>query len=71
MCFRINNLHNLNIALEDVQQKIAALLKMGIITVEESEKSKEHSKGKRNGIFFSWTLSLFFVSIILVSGMQP
>ena len=53
MCFRINNLHNLNIALEDVQQKIAALLKVDIITVTESAKSKEHPRGKRNGIFFS------------------
>ena len=54
MCLRINNLHNLNIALEDIQQKIAALLKMEIITVEESAKSKEYPKSKRNGIFFCW-----------------
>lgn len=57
MCLRINNLHNLNVALEDIQQKISALLKMEIITVEQSAKSKEYPKGKRNGIFFvglSW-----------------
>ena len=52
MCLRINNLHNLNVALEDIQQKISALLKMEIITVEQSAKSKEYPKGKRNGIFF-------------------
>ena len=54
MCFRINNLHNLNVALEDVQQKIATLLKVEILTFEECGNSKEHPKGKRNGIFFSW-----------------
>ena len=39
--------------MEDAQQKIAALLKVDIITVTESAKSKEHPRGKRNGIFFS------------------
>lgn len=52
MCIRINNLHNLNMALEDIQLKIATVLGVYRKESEESANVNEHIKDKRNGIYF-------------------
>ena len=41
-------------ALEDIQQKIVTVLGLYMKESEESANLNEHSKGKRNGIYFNW-----------------
>ena len=53
MCVRINNLHSLNMALEDIQQKIATRLGVYEEENEESETSNEHQRVERKGTYFS------------------